>query len=119
MPVVVCGNYSRDQIPMTLQRIDAVILCGGLGTRLREETEFRPKPMIEIGGKPMLWHIMRRYHKYRVRRLILCLGYRGEAKRDDFLSYRFRNADLSRWINGSAWSTCRQIASACGMCPAQ
>ena len=80
---------------MPLRSIDAVILCGGLGTRLREETEFRPKPMVEIGGKPILWHIMRRYHKYGVRRFILCLGYKGEAIRDYFLNYRFRNADLS------------------------
>lgn len=80
---------------MLLRSLDAVILCGGLGTRLREETEFRPKPMVEIGGKPILWHIMRRYHKYGVRRFILCLGYKGDAIRDYFLNYRLRNADFS------------------------
>jgi len=49
--------------------LEAVILCGGQGTRLREETEFKPKPMVEIGGRPILWHIMRRYHRFGVRRL--------------------------------------------------
>jgi len=67
--------------------LDAVILCGGLGTRLREETEFKPKPMVEIGGRPILWHILRRYHRFGVRRFILCLGYKGEVIRDYFLKY--------------------------------
>jgi len=52
-----------------------VILCGGLGTRLREETEFRPKLMVEIGGKPILWHIMKIYAHYGFKDFILCLGY--------------------------------------------
>jgi glucose-1-phosphate cytidylyltransferase len=75
--------------------LDAVILCGGLGTRLREETEFKPKPMVEIGGKPILWHILRRYHRFGVRRFILCLGYKGEVIRDYFLNYRVRQADVT------------------------
>ena len=75
--------------------LDAVILCGGLGTRLREETEFKPKPMVEIGGRPILWHIMRRYHRFGVRRFILCLGYKGEAIRDYFLNYRMRQSDVT------------------------
>ena len=75
--------------------LDAVILCGGLGTRLREETEFKPKPMIEIGGRPILWHIMRRYHRFGVRRFILCLGYKGEMIRDYFLNYRLRQCDVT------------------------
>ena len=54
--------------------MEAVILCGGLGTRLREETEFRPKPMVHIGEYPIVWHIMQRYHAYGVKRFILCLG---------------------------------------------
>lgn len=75
--------------------LDAVILCGGQGTRLREETEFRPKPMVEIGGRPILWHIMRRYHRFGVRRFILCLGYKGEVIRDYFLNYRLRQCDVT------------------------
>ncbi|MCZ6483830.1 MAG: NTP transferase domain-containing protein, partial [Alphaproteobacteria bacterium] len=57
--------------------LDVVILCGGLGTRMREETEFKPKPMVEIGGKPILWHIMKHYHRFGARNFILCLGYKG------------------------------------------
>ena len=75
--------------------LDAVILCGGLGTRLREETEFKPKPMVEIGGRPILWHIMRRYHRYGVRRFVLCLGYKGDLIRDYFLNYRHHQCDVT------------------------
>jgi len=78
-----------------LSDLDVVILCGGLGTRLREETEFKPKPMVEIGGRPMLWHIMKHYHHYGVRNFILCLGYKGEAIRDYFLNYETNNSDVA------------------------
>ena len=54
------------------------ILCGGLGTRLREETEVRPKPMVEIGGRPVLWHIMRGYASHGFKDFVLALGYKGE-----------------------------------------
>jgi glucose-1-phosphate cytidylyltransferase len=74
--------------------MDALILCGGLGTRLREETEFRPKPMIEIGGRPILWHIMRHYRAYNIGRFVLCLGYKGDVIRDYFINYHFRSHDL-------------------------
>ena len=80
---------------MTPADLDAVILCGGQGTRLREETEFKPKPMVEIGGRPILWHIMRRYHRYGVRRFILCLGYKGDVIRDYFLNYSVRQDDVT------------------------
>jgi glucose-1-phosphate cytidylyltransferase len=75
--------------------LDVMILCGGLGTRLREETEFKPKPMVEIGGKPILWHIMKHYHAYGVRNFIICLGYKGDAIRDYFINYRRRNSDIA------------------------
>ena len=75
--------------------MEALILCGGLGTRLREETEFRPKPMINIGEKPILWHIMKRYSAYGVKRFILCLGYKGNMIRDYFLTYRFFGSDFT------------------------
>src|SRR5882762_458243 len=71
-----------------------VVLCGGLGTRLREETEFKPKPMIEIGGRPILWHIMKIYARFGIRSFILCLGYKGEIIRDYFLNYRYSGSDL-------------------------
>jgi len=77
-----------------LKDLDVVILCGGLGTRLREETEFKPKPMVEIGGRPMLWHIMKHYGHFGAQRFILCLGYRGDAIRDYFLHYQRHNSDL-------------------------
>jgi glucose-1-phosphate cytidylyltransferase len=75
--------------------MEAMILCGGLGTRLREETEFRPKPMVQIGENPILWHIMKRYSAFGVKRFILCLGYKGDVIRDYFLNYRYRRADFS------------------------
>jgi glucose-1-phosphate cytidylyltransferase len=73
----------------------AVILCGGLGTRLREETEFRPKPLVEIGGKPILWHIMKLYAHYGYSDFVLCLGYRGNMIKDYFLNYEAMNNDLT------------------------
>ncbi|HEY0834539.1 MAG TPA: glucose-1-phosphate cytidylyltransferase [Azospirillum sp.] len=75
--------------------LEAVILCGGFGTRLREETEFKPKPMVEIGGRPILWHIMRHYRAFAVRNFVLCLGYKGDTIRDYFLNYHWRSHDVS------------------------
>lgn len=72
-----------------------VILCGGLGTRLREETEFRPKPMVEIGGRPILWHIMKTYAHHGFRDFVLCLGYRGNDIKEYFLNYEAMNNDFS------------------------
>lgn len=72
-----------------------VILCGGKGTRLREETEFRPKPMVEIGGRPILWHIMKHFARYGARRFVLCLGYKGEQIKDWFLRYDERSRDVT------------------------
>ena len=72
-----------------------VILCGGLGTRLREETEFRPKPMIEIGGKPILWHLMKIYAHYGFKEFVLCLGYKGEIVKEYFYNYEVLNNDFT------------------------
>jgi glucose-1-phosphate cytidylyltransferase len=72
-----------------------VILCGGLGTRLREETEFRPKPMVKIGTKPVLWHIMKIYAHYGFKDFVLCLGYRGEVIKEYFYNYEIHNEDFS------------------------
>jgi len=72
-----------------------VILCGGMGTRLREETEYRPKPLVEIGGKPMLWHIMKIYAYYGFKDFALCLGYKGKMIKDYFLNYEIMNSDFT------------------------
>lgn len=72
-----------------------VILCGGQGTRLREETEYRPKPMVDVGGRPILWHIMKIYAHYGLRDFILCLGYRGHMIKEYFLSYEAMNNDFT------------------------
>jgi glucose-1-phosphate cytidylyltransferase len=71
-----------------------VILCGGHGTRLREETEWKPKPMVSVGNWPLLWHIMNYYSCFGVRRFVLCLGYKGQVIRDFFLSYHERCSDM-------------------------
>ena len=73
----------------------AVILAGGLGTRLAEETEIRPKPMVEIGGKPILWHIMKIYAQAGVTDFIICLGYKGYQIKEYFINYYRHNADLT------------------------
>jgi glucose-1-phosphate cytidylyltransferase len=75
--------------------VKAVILCGGLGMRLREETEFRPKPMVEIGNRPILWHIMKTYAAHGITDFVLCLGYKGDVVRDYFLNYELRNRDVT------------------------
>ncbi len=72
-----------------------MILCGGQGTRMREETEFRPKPLVEIGGRPILWHIMKMYAACGFSDFILCLGYRGAMIKEYFLSYEAMNNDFT------------------------
>jgi len=72
-----------------------VILAGGLGTRLTEETTVRPKPMIEIGGKPILWHIMKIYEKYGFNDFIICLGYKGHIIKEYFINYFLYNSDIT------------------------
>jgi glucose-1-phosphate cytidylyltransferase len=73
----------------------AVILCGGLGTRLREETEFRPKPLSPIGDRPILWHIMKIFSEGGIRDFVLCLGYRGNMIKEYFLNYEAMNNDFT------------------------
>ena len=72
-----------------------VILCGGLGTRLREETEFRPKPLVDVGGRPILWHIMKLYARHGFHDFVLCLGYRGNMIKEYFLNYEAMNNDFT------------------------
>lgn len=75
--------------------MEVVILCGGRGTRMEHETEFRPKPMVPIGGKPILWHIMKIYAAYGHKDFILCLGYKGEVIKRYFLDYEAMNRDFT------------------------
>lgn len=72
-----------------------VILCGGKGTRLREETEFKPKPMVEVGGRPILWHIMKLYSYYGYKDFILCMGYKHQVIREYFINYSYMNNDIT------------------------
>lgn len=72
-----------------------VILCGGRGTRLHEETESRPKPLVEIGGRPILWHIMKGYAHWGFPEFVLCLGYKGEQIKHYFLNYAANTRDFS------------------------
>jgi glucose-1-phosphate cytidylyltransferase len=73
----------------------AVILCGGLGTRLSEETDKKPKPMIEIGGKPILWHIMKIYSSHGVNEFIICCGYKGYLIKEYFANYFLHQSDVT------------------------
>jgi glucose-1-phosphate cytidylyltransferase len=75
--------------------VKVVILCGGQGTRLREETEFRPKPLVEVGGRPILLHIMKLYAHHGFTDFVLCLGYRGNMIKDHFLNYEAMNNDFT------------------------
>lgn len=72
-----------------------VILCGGLGTRLKEETEYKPKPMVNIGNKPILWHIIKIYSSYGFKEFILCLGYKGYLIKEYFYNYEILNNDFT------------------------
>jgi len=75
--------------------MQVVILCGGLGTRLREETEFRPKPMVNIGDRPILWHIMKIYAHYGYHEFVLALGYKGDMIKNYFCNYELMNNDVT------------------------
>jgi len=77
------------------RNIKVVILAGGLGTRLMEETEARPKPMVEIGGKPIIWHIMKIYEHYGFNDFILCLGYKATYIKEYFYNYYLHNSDIT------------------------
>jgi glucose-1-phosphate cytidylyltransferase len=76
-------------------KVKVVLLCGGQGTRMREETEFRPKPMVEVGGRPLLWHIMKLFGAHGFRDFVLCLGYRGEMVKRYFADYHLHGSDVT------------------------
>ena len=78
-----------------MEQLKAVILAGGVGSRLQEETVARPKPMVEIGGRPILWHIMKHYSHFGVRDFIICLGYRGYQIKEYFANYVLHNSTVT------------------------
>ena len=73
----------------------AVILAGGLGTRISEETHLKPKPMIEIGGKPIIWHIMKIYSHYGIKDFVICCGYKGYLIKEYFANYALHLSDIT------------------------
>lgn len=89
-------NMSTSKESMSnLSEIPVVILAGGLGTRIREETETKPKPMVEIGDYPILWHIMKHYASFGSREFVICLGYKGEKIKEFFLNYSAQQGSIS------------------------
>jgi len=80
----------------------AVILAGGLGTRISEETAVRPKPMIEIGGKPVLWHIMKIYSHYGINEFVICCGYKGYVIKEYFANYFLHMSDVTFDMNNNS-----------------
>jgi len=78
-----------------VRAMQAIILAGGLGTRMREETEFRPKPMVEIGGRPVLWHIMKNLAHFGISEFVIATGYKSDMIKDYFLNYEAWNNDFS------------------------
>src|SRR5688572_25201989 len=76
-------------------KMQAVILAGGLGTRLGEETSVRPKPMVEVGGMPIIWHIMKIYSAHGINDFIVCLGYKGYMIKEYFANYFLHNANVT------------------------
>ena len=80
---------------MKIKNLKLVILAGGLGTRFSEETDVKPKPMIEIGGKPIIWHIMKYYSYFGINDFIICLGYKGYVIKEFFSNYFLHNSDVT------------------------
>ena len=90
-----------DKVAVPPSDIPVVILCGGMGTRLREASEQLPKPLVDIGGRPVLWHIMKTYSHYGFRRFVLCLGYKGDMIKEYFVDHRARMNDFTLRMHGS------------------
>jgi len=78
---------------MNTADVPVMILCGGLGTRIKEETEFRPKPMVPIGEHPILWHVMQIYARHGFKRFVLCLGFKADVVKDYFNNFHLHNSD--------------------------
>lgn len=89
----------------------AAILCGGLGTRIRDANETLPKAMLPIGGKPILWHIMKSFETHNVREFVLCLGYKGWLIREFFLNYRAMTSDFTLSVRGESAAQFHDVAA--------
>src|SRR5687768_16196988 len=85
----------RAAVPLACRSMKAVILAGGFGSRLSEETQLRPKPMVEIGGKPILWHIMKGYSAHGIHEFVVCLGYKGYVIKEWFANYALHTSDVT------------------------
>ena len=101
-PSEICflNNQSRHDYCIVVKKrevrtMKVVILAGGLGTRLSEETHLKPKPMLEIGGKPILWHIMKSFSNYGYNDFIICCGYKGYVIKEYFANYLLHNSDVT------------------------
>src|ERR1039457_1735326 len=90
-----CFGDDHVELSNNLQAMKAVILAGGFGSRLSEETAVRPKPMVEIGGKPMLWHIMKIYAAHGIEDFVICLGYKGYLIKEYFANYYLHTCDVT------------------------
>lgn len=99
---------------MAKEGTKVVILCGGEGTRLREETEYKPKPMVTIGALPILWHIMKIYSHYGFSDFILCLGYKGEMIKQFFLQHELMRNDFTMRLDNSAQNRVHRASEAEG-----
>src|SRR5688500_12379475 len=86
-----CGDHFASGARL----MKAVILAGGFGTRISEESHLKPKPMIEIGGKPIIWHIMKIYSKHAITDFVVCLGYKGYLLKEYFANYFLHNSDVT------------------------
>jgi glucose-1-phosphate cytidylyltransferase len=95
---------------MNLRDLKVVILAGGLGSRISEETSTRPKPMVEIGGRPILWHIMKIYSAYGVRDFIICLGYKGYMIKEYFANYFLHMSDVTMHLAENRMEVHREAA---------
>src|SRR6266849_2336244 len=93
LPIGTCSSAQSGKCGGWIMKL--VILCGGQGTRLREETEFRPKPLVDVGQRPILWHIMKLYAHHGFRQFVLCLGYRGHMIKEYFLNYEAMNNNFT------------------------
>ena len=91
-----------------------VILAGGLGTRISEETGYRPKPMVEIGGKPILWHVMKIYSAHGIHDFVICTGYRGYMIKEYFANYFLHMSDVTFHMEENRMEVHQRYAEPCG-----
>ena len=110
IPAAVRHNGRRHEHSSLQRLLKAVILAGGLGSRLSEETTSRPKPMVEIGGKPILWHIMKIYAAHGVEEFVICLGYKGYMIKEYFANYYLHTCDVTFDLAGGDMEVHRSSA---------